>query len=274
MSTGQSGSGSPFKPKNRIRLIFNRKIHFDSDPKQSSVTARSNGSSMACGYYRTIPSPSPVEEQEPPTYRSSFRLYIVPKSPKKQKRSRSPSSSTWKPSVKSGLAIELWLFLRAYTGLKEYAVFNILESIFKDLDWEECAEIDEAQAAIELNFYDAEDSDDESERGSLKRMFTRILELAEKRIATAFEELVVRMRGEGYGDDGILIPPRIKAEEEEEKNTIPGLNLLQSTLSWCISSDHGMILEPVMRQIVPEPSKSTTTFLFHAIYGELLIDIS
>lgn len=177
--------------------------------------------------------------------------------------------------MKSGLAIELWLFLRAYTGLKEQAIFNVLESVFKDLDWEECAEMDEAQAAIELNLYDAEDSDDESERGILKRMFTRILELPEKSLTTAFEELVVRMRGEGYGGDGILIPPDIKAEEqeEEEKTTIPGLSLLQSSLSWCISYDHGTILEPVMRQIVPEPGKSTNPF-FQAIFQELLIDIS
>ncbi|OBT56056.1 hypothetical protein VE04_04203, partial [Pseudogymnoascus sp. 24MN13] len=182
-------------------------------------------------------------------YRSPFRDRITPACP----RSRSRCSKRQKllsihAAEKSLLMLELFGFLTAYTTLSEDQRIWVVETVFGDVDWKCCADIDEGKGdglGYPYNLYDQND-------GGPGGVCRRILELSEAHITTAFGELVSRIVEAGWDVEGILLPPG--AETSVEAQESPDIN--PTWFNWTVGSGRAGPTEPTTYQAVPEPKLS------------------
>ncbi|OBT70443.1 hypothetical protein VE03_00034 [Pseudogymnoascus sp. 23342-1-I1] len=240
----------PSKP--RIRLTFNRDAYTDEErygrPVSNQQTRRSCTPPSAyspihpLSYDRTRSSHSPPGSQiaSEVVYRSPFRGRITSTSP------RSPKRQKLQPGQeKSLLVLELFVFLTAYTTLSEEQRIWVVENVFKDVDWEACADMDEGKGDGLGDLYSLNDQNDAGP-GQVCRW---ILELSETRITTAFGDLVNRIIKGGWEVEGSLIPPAVET----------GVNVQ----NWTVVYDHTGSTEPIRHQAVPELELSEASLCGH-----------
>ncbi|KFY76451.1 hypothetical protein V499_03873 [Pseudogymnoascus sp. VKM F-103] len=192
-------------------------------------------------------------------YRSPFRDRITPACP----RSRSRCSKRQKllsihAAEKSLLVLELFGFLTAYTTLSEDQRIWVVETVFGEVDWKCCADIDEGKGdglGYPYNLYDQND-------GGPRGVCRWILELSEAHITTAFGELVSRIVEAGWDVEGILLPPG--AETSVEAQESPDIN--PTWFNWTVASGRAGPTELITYQAVPEPSKLPASFAYHLCY--------
>lgn len=236
---------------NRLRLTFNRGAYADQRQADFNSQNHSNENDNHNNDGYDLPSP---RYSAPLTYSSPFRNRLAPpRSPKRQKR------LPIKPTTKSRFVIELFAFLSAYTRLAENVRLDVVELVFEDVDWEECTEMYEGRGQGWGELFAAED---EEEEGCLGRMWRGVFELSEEKVTDEFGKLAQRMRKEGWGGDGVLIPPaggvgteEMKSEEtKSEKAKSEEMELV--TINWSVTCNHGLRMEPIMYQAILEPGKS------------------
>lgn len=129
------------------------------------------------------------------------------------------------------------MFLTAYTTLSEDQRIWVVEKVFKDVDWEDCADMDEGKGDGLGDLYSLNDQND----AGPGHVYRWILELSKARITTAFGELVSRIIEGGWIVDGILIPPVVGTGAEVH--------------NWTVVYDNTGFREPVTHQAVPELGK-------------------
>ncbi|KAL5350093.1 hypothetical protein ACLOAV_005130 [Pseudogymnoascus australis] len=228
-------------PKQRIRLTFNRDAYSDEarygrpisnqQTRRSCTPPPSYDSLYPLPYNRTQSSHSPPGSPitSGVVYRSPFRSRIMPTRP------RSPKGQTLQPGQEKSLVVlELFVFLTAYTPLSEERRIWVVENVFKDVDWEDCAEMDEGKGDGLGDLYSLNDQIDAGP-GQVCRW---ILDLSRARITTAFGELVSRIIEGGWGIDGGIIPPVVQTGDKVQ--------------NWTVVYDHTGSTEPITHQAVPE----------------------
>lgn len=244
--------------KQRIRLTFNRNAYSRGERygrrisnQQTSRSCTStpphdyNNPSSYCRTRLSHSPPGPLIASEV-VYRSPFRSRIAPeRSPKRQKLISA------QPTKKSLLVVELFVFLTAYTTLSEEQRLGIVEKVFDDVDWEECADVDEGKGDGLGDLYGLDDRND----GGLGQVCRWILELSEAGIATAFGELVSRITEGGWRVDGILIPPVVET----------GAKLH----NWTVGYDNTGLTVPITYQAVSELGKLPASLLHFVVIAIL-----
>jgi hypothetical protein len=129
----------------------------------------------------------------------------------------------------------------------------IVEKVFGDVEWDECADMDEGRGDGLGDLYSLHDQKD----GSLGEVCREILELSDRGVTNAFAILVARIIDSGGKVDGILIPPAV----ETGVDVLEHPEIEATAFNWTVVYDHTGFTEPVIYQAVPDLGKSPTSIL-------------